>query len=415
MCTQLRFWATSRHLLLATSALVLELTCARAAVAQQALAVVPRSILTQPATAKLTPIRTIGALDGPPEYAFGQLGEIAVDRRGRMYTYDEKDHQLRAYDAAGRFVTKIGRRGAGSGEYQSVVGVAIVADSLVAIHDPSLARITLFEPSGKLHRIISEPRATSWGGASFFGDNAGRVYVRIPVRKPGATEQTDESRAFAGARFLGFDMKGRLVDSIPVVLPQLAAPQPRSFRLLLAEGGHLAFRSSPDVVPAPDGSMIAGTGETMRFTITPRTGAPRVVQQPWTAVALTAAEHKNWEEWATHFSKQGGNFKYDIPTPKPAYMDIKIDLGGRIWVSVFAKAEKRDIPPRAAGDKRPLLVWRQRATYDVYSAAGMLLGRVVMPPLQSLIQATGDQVFAMGKGPDDEQIITVYRLSGLKQ
>ena len=115
-------------------------------------------------------------------------------------------------------------------------------------------------------------------------------------------------------------------------------------------------------------------------------------------------------------SAQGdGRFQYSIPTRKPAYNDITVDLNGRIWVTVFAAAEKRDIPPRAAGDKRPLPVWRLRATFDVYSATGNLLGRVMLPPLQGLIQVTGDQLFAMGKGPDDEQIITVYRMSGLKQ
>jgi len=171
------------------------------------------STLDQPSVVRLTPLRTIGRLEGPPEYAFGELGEIAVDKRGRLFAYDEKDHQLRAYDAAGSFVTRIGRRGSGPGEYQGIVGLTIVADSFVAIYDPSLARITLFEPSGKLYRTISEPRATSWGGESFFADNAGRVFVRIPVRRPGASEMAEGEGATAGARFLGFDTKGRFVDS----------------------------------------------------------------------------------------------------------------------------------------------------------------------------------------------------------
>ncbi len=370
----------------------------------------------QPGVVRLTPIRTIGSLDGPPEYAFGQLTEMAVDKRGRLYTYDQKDHQLRAYDAAGKFVAKIGRRGSGPGEYQSVVGLTVVADSFIATHDPSLARISLFAPSGKLYRTISEPRATTWGGASFFADNAGRVFVRISVRKPGAREGSEGHDATAGARFLGFDTNGRLVDSIPVAFPKLAKPQPRGFYLMLAEGGHMAFLPEPTVVPSPTGAIIAGTGETMRFSITPRTGAPRVVEEPWTPVALTSGERANWEQWATHMSMQDkGRFTYTIPSRKPAYNDIRVDLDGRIWVSVFAAAEKRDITPRAASDTRPLLVWRQRATFNVYSTAGAFLGRVELPPLQGLIQVAGDQLFAMGKGPDDEQIITVYRVSGLKR
>ncbi len=185
---------------------------------------------------------------------------------------------------------------------------------------------------------------------------------------------------------------------------------------MLAEEGHMAFLPEPVVVPSPTGAIVSGTGETMRFSSTPRQGAPRVVEPPWTPVALTSGERANWAQWATYMSKQDdGRFTYTIPSRKPAFNDIRVDLDGRIWVSMFATAEKRDITPRAAGDKRPLLVWRQRATFDVYRTAGAFLGRVELPPLQGLIQVAGDQLFAMGKGPDDEQIITVYRVSGLKQ
>ena len=70
----------------------------------------------------------------------------------------------------------------------------------------------------------------------------------------------------------------------------------RSFTLMLAEGTHSAFVSTPKVVPAPGGSLVGGTGETMKFTITPRTGAARVIEQAWTPTALTSAEHDNWME-----------------------------------------------------------------------------------------------------------------------
>ena len=95
--------------MLAFTALWLCVTVVRAPYAQQsrnALQTGTRSAAYQPPVVRLTPIRTIGTLERPPEYAFGQLDEIAVDRSGRLYTYDQKEHQLRAYDAAGKFVAK---------------------------------------------------------------------------------------------------------------------------------------------------------------------------------------------------------------------------------------------------------------------------------------------------------------------
>ncbi|MCC6244870.1 MAG: 6-bladed beta-propeller [Gemmatimonadaceae bacterium] len=360
---------------------------------------------------RLEPVQTIGALDGPPEYAFGELSTVVVDRRGRVYTYDEKDHQVRAYDANGRFFTTVGRKGGGPGEYRFVADMVILSDSLLVVFDPSSARLTVFAPSGKLVRTISEPRANSWGGKMLFASPQGRVFVRVSVRGAKSSLSESESRAALGARYLGFDVTGRLVDSVNAAFPRTVAPRPRSFYLMLAEGGHSAFQPSPTMVAAPDGSIIAGTGESMRFSVTPRQGPVRVIDRPWIAVALDRAERANWQAWAAYFSKQdGGRYRYDIPSVKPAYHDLAIDATSRVWVSVFATAERRDLAARAANDARPLLVWRQRATYDVYELSGTYLGRVILPHGEAMLQAIGDHVWAMGKGPDDEQRIIKYRL-----
>ena len=69
-----------------------------------------------------------------------------------------------------------------------------------------------------------------------------------------------------------------------------------------------------------------------------------------------------------------------------------------------------DIPPRPPGDTRPLLVWRQRATYDVFDKLGAYLGRVVLPKSARVIAAQGDRVWVVSKDSDDVESITVYRL-----
>ena len=107
MPTTLELVGMSRHMIRVGAALGLCATSVCVSYAQPAAKARPAPSVAASAQqpgVRLTPIRTIGTLDGPPEYAFGQLGEIAADRRGRMYTYDQKDHQLRAYDAAGKFV-----------------------------------------------------------------------------------------------------------------------------------------------------------------------------------------------------------------------------------------------------------------------------------------------------------------------
>ncbi|MBC8087068.1 MAG: hypothetical protein H7Z40_07355 [Phycisphaerae bacterium] len=55
------------------------------------------------------------------------------------------------------------------------------------------------------------------------------------------------------------------------------------------------------------------------------------------------------------------------------------DSDSRIWVSVYAPAKKISLPPRPANRTGPRLYWQQPATYEVLSAAGKYLGRVVLP------------------------------------
>lgn len=44
---------------------------------------------------------TVGALDGPPEYALGRIQRIAAEPGGAFYVYDDGDTQIRRYDARG--------------------------------------------------------------------------------------------------------------------------------------------------------------------------------------------------------------------------------------------------------------------------------------------------------------------------
>lgn len=52
----------------------------------------------------LTRVLSVGQIDGPPEYAFGAIDGIAVDRWNRFYAFDAQYKQIRAYDANGKFL-----------------------------------------------------------------------------------------------------------------------------------------------------------------------------------------------------------------------------------------------------------------------------------------------------------------------
>lgn len=126
------------------------------------------------AAPRLVEMLRIGQPDGPPEYAFGNLLHVAVAPDGSFFTYDQDDRQIRAYDAAGRFVALVGRSGKGSGEYEHVAAMAVNRESLLVVHDPNSARITYFDRAGKLRR--SHPiDANAFYGHGVLLDAADRI------------------------------------------------------------------------------------------------------------------------------------------------------------------------------------------------------------------------------------------------
>jgi hypothetical protein len=109
-------------------------------------------------TLRLVKQLEIGSVDGPPEYSFGTLELFATFKDGGFAIYDSKDVQVRCYSAAGKFVANFGRKGDGPGEYQLLMGMGTVADSLV-VWDVRHRRATYFTRAGKVTRQQSIPSA----------------------------------------------------------------------------------------------------------------------------------------------------------------------------------------------------------------------------------------------------------------
>ena len=359
-----------------------------------------------PKALTLTPELRIGQADGPPEYAFGQLGYMAVTSKGSFFLFDYSDTQIRHYDAAGRFLGLVGRSGAGPGEYRPAVGMALQGDSLLLVHDPSNRRIAVFDTSGTFRRFISVQRGTFFGPKAFFVDQAGMVYVRggslkAPIEGLGISSQ-----------FFRVGMDGIVRDSIPV--PAERGPS-RAFILLTADGGRESFPQKNVFALLPSGEMVTANTGTYRFAVTTARFGTQIVERAFTPIPITGEERDQWEAFARYFSTRDGQQLpvAEIPKAKPAFRDICTDPSGRIWVNLYAKAEKRNIPPRPAGDKRPLLTIREVNAYDLFDLRGRYLGQVTLPPQSQLMAVSGDRVWVKTEAEGGEHILTRYRIGGL--
>ena len=353
---------------------------------------------------------TIGQVDGPPEYAFGSVYRLAVDATGAFYVFDEQEPpQIRKYDAEGRFLFNVGRSGDGPGEYRSGE-MTVAQDSLLIFCSPGHRRMTVFGPDGTVRSIVSLHDRYFLGENDCLADAGGLVFRRSPrILLEGST-------GFGkAATMLRLRLDGSVADSF--YMPPRAT---ESMSVTLTTDGPLhAFAAESIGVPYAVGGMIIGHSESYRVVVTRPGARVMVIERRSPRIPLQGAEREEWiariecYEGAGRAAAQRGLGapppEPSLPEEKPYFRDLSSDLSGRIWVHLYAEAERRNVEPRP-GNPCPPLTWRERNTYDVFSGDGEYLGRVRLPPENMLLAIRGGRLYARLTGPQGEHRVAVYRL-----
>ncbi len=348
----------------------------------------------------------IGELDGAPEFAFGDVIAIAARHDGAFYVCDRNDTSIRLYDARGGFVRAIGRRGAGPAEYSLCYFLSIVGDSVLWVGDLYNGRFVGFGLDGTDAGVVrggeySNPQRV---------DQQGRFWwMRIRVdRAVGADWQVHTIT----------DRSLTPIDSLRVPPRFFGSSRPRPFALSTSEGMYLSVPKDTLWSIAPDDALLRAFPTEYRVRRTGGSRPPLEVGRAYTPVRHEPAEHAEWDAWRAYNDENsraangGRPVVHDpIPDTKPFLRALLGDDLGRIWVQVHVRAEKRDIPPRPAGNRRPLLTWRERNTFDLFDGgSGGFIGRVAFPYATELMTIRGDRVWLREEGESGEQLIGVYDL-----
>lgn len=354
-----------------------------------------------PAWGASVQLKQLYTLGGPPDYDIGAVHTTAIDKLNRVYVFDIARGAMRAYDANGRFVRTMGGRGAGPGEFRVALGATIVRDSILAIYDPSALRIVYFSPDGRYLESAQFRRPLTLMTGQLRSDAQDHLYFRMSFifsADGGGSEALPPARQ----QMVRVAPDGRFVDSMP--LPQFPENAQPRFNSFTARG---AFFESPA------GAIVYGDGDTYRFTIKPFRGAPRVVEKAWTPVPFEDEERTQVIARADEVSRRDPQRPgFSIPRTKPAFRDLFVDQDGRIWVDLFARAEKRNLPRDTSSRALPHLDWRQSPEFDVFDATGRYLANIKFPYGSTLWSARGDRVYVKSTGPEGESRLIAYQIGG---
>lgn len=77
-------------------------------------------------------------------------GNVAADARGRLYVLDRDQNIVRIYDAGGKQLSTVGRRGKGPGEFAEPGQLGVGTDGSIVVSDNAKRAFVRFDASGKI-------------------------------------------------------------------------------------------------------------------------------------------------------------------------------------------------------------------------------------------------------------------------
>lgn len=269
----------------------------------------------------------IGALEGPEEQVFGEVAGVVVDGEGRIWVADDQAKEIRVFDADGAFVRTIGRDGEGPGEFRNLSGLAVAPEGVGAL-DGTLARVTVFRPSGEVVRTFSldRPYMILEHGATMAFDDHGRFFDRARF----ATRPLLDSMAV-----ITYSPAGEPVDTAFIAAIE-------QDHLVVERGGRpimtfpRPYGPSPSLAIGPDGTIYFTRGDAYRIQVLDPSGdTVRVLRREIQPRPLTEEEREAALDDIAERYEQAGAIappRIDIPEIRPVIARLAADPAGNLWV-----------------------------------------------------------------------------------
>ena len=376
-----------------------------------------------PGVATLVEELSIGVADGAEEYMIGDIADIAIGRDGSIYAFDRQVPAIRHYDAQGKFIRNIGRRGEGPGEFRSVSGIAMSRDGRLLLWDTGNWRVNVYSATGDVLPQLTTPSGTSGSSMATYSralivDTAGRIVTRKMIF----------SRDFMNRPtvWVRFAPNGNLIDTAyaPASAKVEGEVSATSGRASMSD--RVPFTPRRLVAMSPLGYFVAGYPDRYAFEIHHPRGAIVSVRRDVKPEPVTRSERsearKRIEDRMREMNPAWTWNGPDIPDTKPLYEDIQVALDGRIWLAIVPEVSTRvgSISSGGGGggapgasrprpDGRPAPPPRP-ALYDVFEPDGQYLGHVQVPAKVSSVARRGDQVWAIAYDDEDVPRIKRYRI-----
>lgn len=313
-------------------------------------------------------------------------GTVSADAQGRLYALDDAAGDIVVMDTLGTISARLGRRGAGPGEFRAVSGIGVTSEGALVVFDVAKQALVRFAPDGS---ILPETRVRGVHQGGPIRVRHGRALLAlvslnrqrrqverslVEVDTGGSSlvlyttsEPLPKGRRFAGCR-------------VPVILPALFTPTLR----WTSNDRQVAWSADAEYkveVRQPLGSM------TVKLDVPPvpvtRAIALDEIEASGPRTKLLSGCRISSEEQLD----AGGNAEV-----VPAIADLALTPAGELWVW-----------RRVLGDEKV-------GTIDVFDTGGRYVGAIIQPTAFPAVFVTEDQFLAVDTDDDGVSHLRLFSL-----
>jgi len=290
-------------------------------------------------TGKPVELYSIGREEGEDWELLAGVRQVAFDASENLYVLDSGNQRVLVFDANGRFLRQIGRKGEGPGELMSPLGMTVTQNGEVIVSDLGRQAYSIFKTDGSFVRNVT-PEVSDFGAfaSQIYEHPAGIVSRHRPMvmmaRNVEAGRPAMPTTGPEKMQVTLTDLKTAKRSTLwEITLPeqptkvseQSSGPSQRSFRVI---------RSTPEFMPpvlmgvVPGGAIAVASEADYRIRITSNGGVQRVIERP-IAPRKVGRREQNLARERRRSEMSSGR------TPRMA-IAVRAESGGRPSVSTAA-------------------------------------------------------------------------------
>jgi hypothetical protein len=310
----------------------------------------------------------LGGKEGSADYMFSQIQDVDVDPQGNIFVLDQRETQVKVFNARGEYLRTIGRRGQGPGELQMPVLVQITKQNELLVYDYAMARANLYSPEG----IFLRQRSSRTPLFPLAMDSRGCL-VGFEILAP---------PPMGGKRLMRYNPELQQAE----LVAQDKQGQPAAFDI---------GKPTVHACVAPNDVLVWGNSKDyVLYFVNPAGKIFRIVQRDYDPVPISSADRKEYEEKLAGPVRHGMSLKFR--DYYPAFSMISSDEQGRIFVKTYESMEGAN----------------GRNIFDIYDPEGRYLTRAMIPAnLNEYSAWEKDRLYTIEMDDQDYPAIVRYRIA----